>query len=185
MRPREPSTFSFYVARIVLAVIAGTPGCVNVKKGRPNPTAVEASETRHHRIVAQEQQTTWENKSNGAEKPKNHGDLFKLPAHEVRESAFSDFGMSVKTNLEVKWGGDVEWMLVIGVDPGSSAAQRNLRVGDRILAMDRKPIPELSRDAMLAALFQRKKGERAEFLILGKGQPLPRFVSLMANRPDR
>jgi C-terminal processing protease CtpA/Prc len=101
----------------------------------------------------------------------------------VKESAFSDFGMSVKTNLEVKFGADVEWMFVIGVNAGSSAAKANLSVGDRIMAIDGRLVTELDRDAMLAALFQRKKGDRVQFLLLGLKQPLPRFVTLVANRP--
>jgi predicted metalloprotease with PDZ domain len=112
----------------------------------------------------------------------NQAEPQKLAAYEVRELAFCDFGMSVKTNFEVKWGGRIEWMQVSGVDAGSSAARLDLRVGDKILAIDGRLISELERDAMLEALFQRKKGDRSQFLVLGVRQALPRFVTLVANR---
>lgn len=109
-------------------------------------------------------------------------ELIKLKAFEVKASAFSDFGMSVKTNFEVSWGGDVEWMLVTAVDPGSSAARMNLGPGDRILAIDGRQITELNRDAMLERLFQRKKGDTSRVLVLGRRDALPRFVVLIAAR---
>ncbi len=108
----------------------------------------------------------------------------KLAAYEVRESAFSDFGMSVKTNFEVKWGGGIEWMLVTGVDPGSSASRTGITLGDRILAIDGRQIKDMDRDTMLDRLFQRKKGERSRLLVLGQREALPRFVVLVANRPE-
>jgi hypothetical protein len=112
-------------------------------------------------------------------------DLIKLKAYEVKESAFSDFGMSVKTNFEVIGGADVEWMLVSAVAPGSSAARMNLSAGDRILAIDGRQVTELSRDAMLERLFQRKPGDTSRLLVLGRKDALPRFVTLSATRPDR
>jgi hypothetical protein len=108
-----------------------------------------------------------------------------LPAFEVRDSAISDFGMSLRTNLEVKWGDFVTWMRVTAIDPGSSADAAGLHPGDRILAIDDTEVTKLDRDAMLAALFYRKKGDRIRVLTLGVGQPLPRFVTLRANRPER
>jgi membrane-associated protease RseP (regulator of RpoE activity) len=109
----------------------------------------------------------------------------ELATFEVRDSAISDFGMSLRTNLEVKWGDFVTWMRVTAIDPGSSADAAGLHPGDRILAIDGTEITKLDRDAMLAALFYRKKGDRIRVLTLGVGQPLPRFVTLRANRPDR
>ena len=106
-----------------------------------------------------------------------------LPAYEVRESAFSDFGMSVKTNFEVKWGGKIEWMVVTAVAEGSSASRMGVAAGDRVLAIDGRQITEMDRDAMLDAFFQRKKGDRSRFLMLGERQALPRFVILAASRP--
>lgn len=108
-----------------------------------------------------------------------------LEAYEVRESAFSDFGMSVRTNLEVKWGGGVAWMLVSAVEPGSSAARRGIVAGDRILAIDGRAVTELGRDAMLDVLFHRKKGEAARMLVLAQGEALPRFLTLVASPPGR
>ncbi len=106
-----------------------------------------------------------------------------LPAYEVRESAFSDFGMSVKTNFEVKWGGNIEWMVVTDVAADSSAARVGIRTGDRILAIDERLVTAMDRDAMLDSLFQRKKGDPARLLVLGLKQALPRFVTVVASRP--
>lgn len=106
----------------------------------------------------------------------------KMEAYEVRASAFSDFGMSVKTNFAVQWGGQVEWMLVTGVEPSSSAARAGLAAGDKIMAIDGVAVTAMERDVMLAALFRRKRGERARILILARGEALPRFVQLTASR---
>ena len=103
----------------------------------------------------------------------------------MRESAFSDFGMSVRTNLEVKGGGRIEWMVVTRVAADSSAARRGIAPGDQILAIDGRKITEMDRDAMLEALFQRKKGDRSRLLLLGHREALPRFLDLVANRPER
>jgi hypothetical protein len=116
--------------------------------------------------------------------PPTTEELIKLKAYEVKESAFSDFGMSVKTNFEVIGGGDIEWMLISAVAPGSSAARMNLGAGDRILAIDGRQVTELNRDAMLERLFQRKKGETSRLLVLGRRDALPRFVILSASRPE-
>jgi C-terminal processing protease CtpA/Prc len=74
-------------------------------------------------------------------------------------------------------------MLVTAVAAGSSAAQAALAPGDRILAVDGRLVGEMNRDAMLEVLFRRKKGESSRLLLLGRGQALPRFVTLVANRP--
>lgn len=106
-----------------------------------------------------------------------------LQAYEVRESAFSDFGMSVKTNFEVKWGGTVEWMLVTAVAAGSSASRMGIVAGDRIMAIDGRRVTDLDRDAMLDLLFQRKKGDTSRLLVFGQKDAFPRFVTLAASRP--
>ncbi len=106
-----------------------------------------------------------------------------LPAYAVRETAFSDFGMSVKTNFDVQWGGHVAWMVVTAIEAGSSAARQRLGVGDRILAIDGRQVTAFDRDAMLAALFHRKQGETSRLLVLGPKEALPRFVTLAARRP--
>jgi predicted metalloprotease with PDZ domain len=106
-----------------------------------------------------------------------------LEAYEVKESAFSDFGMSVKTNFDVKWGGTVEWMLVTAVAAGSSAARMGIVAGDRIMAIDGRRVTDLDRDAMLDLLFQRKKGDTSRLLVFGQKDAFPRFVILAASRP--
>lgn len=113
---------------------------------------------------------------------KLHSPPSVLPAYEVQERAFSDFGMSVKTNFDVKWGGEVEWMIVTDVALRSSAAVMGVRVGDRILAIDAVQVTTLTRDAMLDILFHRKKADRSRFLLLGEKESLPRFVWLVAAR---
>ncbi|HEX2854630.1 MAG TPA: PDZ domain-containing protein [Opitutaceae bacterium] len=163
----------------LLVVVAGLAGCANAGKNPSIPGTKREEPPLSANRISREINPDAAGKTPA---PQNSGDLFKLPSYEVRESAFSDFGMSVRTNMEVKWGASVEWMLVIGVDAGSSAAKLNLSVGDRILAIGGRLVAELSRDEMLAALFQRKKGERVEFLVLGVRQSLPRFVTLTANR---
>jgi predicted metalloprotease with PDZ domain len=106
-----------------------------------------------------------------------------LQAYEVKESAFSDFGMSVRTNFEVKWGGTVEWMLVTAVEADSSASRRGIVAGDRIMAIDGRLVTALDRDAMLDLLFQRKKGDTSRLLVFGQKDAFPRFVTLAASRP--
>ena len=115
--------------------------------------------------------------------PRDGDPASALPVYEVRESAFTDFGMSVKTNVEVKWGDAVAWMEVSSVAPDSSAAKKGLRPGDRILALDGELITKFGRDSMLEALFQRKAGERAELLVMNTGQALPHYVTLTAAKP--
>ncbi len=119
-----------------------------------------------------------------ARTPRPKSDPLKLAAYEVKESAFSDFGMSVKTNFEVKWGGHIEWMTVSAVATPSSASRMGLAAGDRIMAIDGRLVTEMDRDAMLEKLFQRKKGETSRILVIGPQDPLPRFVMLVAHRPD-
>lgn len=106
-----------------------------------------------------------------------------LKAYEVREAAFSDFGMSVKTNFEVQWGGKVEWMSVNAVADGSSAARGGLGLGDQILAIDGQLVAGMEREAMLTRFFQRRTGESSRLLVLGHRQAMPRFVTLVAKRP--
>ena len=165
---------------ISVAAIFGLAAC-----SVPGRTASDPSATGGSRVA-------WENPSSaGSEKKstsrrdaKNQGESVEMQVYEVRESAFTDFGMSVMTNSEVKWGGEIEWMRVSAVVPGTSAAKQNLGSGDRIMAIDDRLVTKLSRDAMLEVLFQRKTGDRVNLLVLGKGQSMPRFVGLTANRPD-
>ncbi len=108
-----------------------------------------------------------------------------LEAFEVQESAFSDFGMSVKYECAgaVEWR--LEWMQVSGVATASSAAKAGLVIGDRILAIDGRSVAALSRGEMLEILFGRKKGESSRLLVLGNGQALPHFISLIASPSSR
>jgi C-terminal processing protease CtpA/Prc len=122
------------------------------------------------------------NESKETVKSETTAGTVKLPAYEVRESAISDFGISVRTNFEVKWAGKIEWMRVSAVSASSSAAHAGLAPGDQILAIDGQLITEMDKATMLDALFQRKKGDSCRLLILGQNDSLPRFVTLIANR---
>ncbi len=106
-----------------------------------------------------------------------------LKAYQVKESAISDFGMSVKTNVEVQWGGKIEWMTVNAVAPGSSADRVGLKPNDRIMAIDGQLVVGMEKDAMLGLFFQRRKGDTSRLLVMGHRQAMPRFVTLVASRP--
>lgn len=106
-----------------------------------------------------------------------------MEAFLVQEGAFSDFGMSVKTNFGVAAGENVQWMEVSGLEPGGSAQRNSLLVGDRILAIDRQLVTTLDRFSLQTTFFQRKKGEQARFLIMSPNDGFPRFVVLTASRP--
>jgi hypothetical protein len=88
----------------------------------------------------------------------------------VRETAFSDFGLPVKTNFDVQRGGHVAWMVVTAIDADSSAARPRLGVGDRILAIDGRQITTFDRDAMLAALPRRSPSETTRLLVPGPNE---------------
>lgn len=120
----------------------------------------------------------------GQSPPSSKSDAIRLEAYEVRESAFSDFGMSLKTNFDVRWGGRIEWMVVSAVDPGSSASHTGLLAGDRIMAIDGRLVTAMDRDTMLALFFQRKKGDVSRLLVLSRKESLPRFLTLTARRPE-
>lgn len=107
----------------------------------------------------------------------------RLEAYHVKESAISDFGMSVKTNFEVQWGGKIEWMTVNAIAGGSSAERAGLKPGDRIMAIDGQLVVGMERDVMLGLFFQRRKGEASRLLVLSHREALPRFVILVASRP--
>ena len=89
--------------------------------------------------------------------------------------------MSVKTNLEVKFGRRIEWMQVSAVAAGSSAWRLGLMGGDRILAIDGRMVTDMDRDAMLDCLFHRKKGDSSRLLVMGSKDGFPRFVTLIAS----
>ena len=166
--------------RIVIAgllLIASCSGCANRRPYSGSNDLERPPET----LRAKGQPSVSSDKPEKKRVPKDQTNAITLPAFEVRESAFCDFGVSVKTNVEVKWGGAIEWMQVSGVEPGSLAAARNLRVGDQVLAIDKRPVTELDRDSMLEVLFQREKGDRSQLLILAVGEALPRFVTLVSN----
>ena len=166
-------------AAIALILLAGAAGCANPPATAPRGSAAaESPDPARDESPASPAQT-----APPRTPAKATGVPVDLPVYEVRESAFTDFGMSVRTNLAVKWGDSVEWMEVSGVAPGTSAAKQHLSPGDRILAIDGELITKFGRDSMLGALFQRKAGDRAVLLLLSPQQGLPRYVTLTAERP--
>ncbi len=107
------------------------------------------------------------------------GELYALPKFTVTRKGFLNFGLSVVTNTEVTLGGKIEWMRVGVVLPGSPAAHQGLFTGIEILAIDDRPVAELTREDMLHALFERESGERVRLLVYSRQfGPLPRFVTL-------
>jgi hypothetical protein len=107
------------------------------------------------------------------------GELYALPKFTVTRKGFLNFGLSVVTNTEVTLGGKIEWMRVGVVLPGSPAARQGLFTGIEILAIDDRPVAELTREDMLHALFERESGEQVRLLVYSRPfGPLPRFITL-------
>jgi len=109
----------------------------------------------------------------------SEGELYALPKFTVTRKGFLNFGLSVVTNTEVTLGGKIEWMRVGVVLPGSPAARQGLFTGIEILAIDDRPVTELTREDMLHALFERESGEQVRLLVYSRPLgPLPRFITL-------
>ncbi len=170
--------------RCALAVLVGWAvggaGCVVSRTGPPTPAAGSESAAAANSGAERPVRAA---RGRGADADKEaRGEAIRLPAYRVQEGAFSDFGMSVKTNFEVASGGHIQWMEVSGVEPGGSAAARGLAVGDRILALDTVAVTTLSKAAMLEALFQRKRGAQMRVLVMAQRDAFPRFVVVVAGR---
>jgi membrane-associated protease RseP (regulator of RpoE activity) len=162
-------------AVVLLIAASGLAGCTSAPQTSPTETSpVTATAERSGGVSA---------KPAAPPRPRPGGEPIALPGYEVREAVFTDFGLSVRTNPEVKFGAAITWMQISAVLPGSAAAQLGLLPGDSILALDGRPITEFDRDAMLAILFLRKQGDRVDLLILGEHGGMPRFIALNALRP--
>ena len=169
-------------ALVVLGGLAGVAGCVAPPSGGVS-SAMRTNGELRAASAAGEGRADGGGTAQAA--PANEGpggEPVRMGAVRVQEWAFSDFGMSVKTNFGVASGENVQWMEVSALEPGGSAVARGLAPGDRILAIERVPVTELNKSAMLAVLFQRKKGEQVRVLVMARGDPLPRFVVLVAGR---
>jgi hypothetical protein len=120
-----------------------------------------------------------QNKDSAARTGMTEGELYALPKFTVTRKGFLNFGLSVVTNTEVTLGGKIEWMRVGVVLPGSPAARQGLFTGIEILAIDDRPVAELTREDMLHALFERESGEQVRLLVYSRQfGPLPRFITL-------
>jgi hypothetical protein len=109
----------------------------------------------------------------------DEGDLFQLPKFTVTQKSFANFGLSVVTNTEVLRGGDIEWMRVGIVLPGSAADRAGLRAGTEILAINGWPVSKLTREDMLHALFEQEPGGAVRLLVTSRQFGLlPLFVLL-------
>jgi hypothetical protein len=107
------------------------------------------------------------------------GELYALPKFTVTRKGFLNLGLSVVTNTEVTLGGRIEWMRIGVVLPDSLAAREGLFTGIEILAIDGRPVAELTREDMLHSLFEREAGEQVRLLVYSRPfGPLPRFVTL-------
>jgi hypothetical protein len=130
---------------------------------------VEAGSTGRHR----------KRQDSAAPAEMTEGELYALPKFTVTRKGFLNFGLSVVTNTEVTLGGKIEWMRVGVVLPGSPAAHQGLFTGIEILAIDDRPVAELTREDMLHALFERESGEQVRLLVYSRQfGPLPRFITL-------
>lgn len=98
----------------------------------------------------------------------------------VRETRISDFGLSIVTNFGVVWGGQIKWMKVGEVMPGTAAALASLHPGDEIFMIDGQPRSGMSRDTMLKIFFQRQSGELVSLEVRDVRTRLLRLVRLRA-----
>jgi hypothetical protein len=106
----------------------------------------------------------------------------QLPPFEVHERRFSNFGLSVITNVGVMRGGPIAWMRVGQVVSGSSADRSGVRPGDEILAIDDALLAEVSREQMLQAFFGREKNDTVKLVLFGGKDLVPRIVVLKAGQ---
>jgi len=99
----------------------------------------------------------------------------------VKETKVSDFGMSIVTNFGVIWGGEIKWMRVGKVVPGSAAALAHLNPDDEIAMIDAQPRSGMSRGTMLAIFFRRKIGDTVSLELRDSQTHRLRLVVLKVN----
>ena len=160
---------ALFLAVIVLA------GCLGAQDGsNPPPPPVKPAKAEAVEITpanTQFDQRRSAARAAGVSRDKKvltEGDIVTLPKFVVTAEGFVNFGFSVITNREVRQGGMVKWMRVgVGI-PGSIAAESGLFTGDQVYAIDGVPVTELTRDAMLSALFQRNMGDHPRLAVLAR-----------------
>lgn len=113
---------------------------------------------------------------------RREGEVFSMPAAGAGGGDSTDFGLTVVTNKGVSQGGPIEWIVIGGIAPGSSAAFARLAAGDEILAIDGVVVAELKRDVTRWGLFQRRPGDRIRLLVSTPAHMVPYFVVLTAGR---
>lgn len=108
-------------------------------------------------------------------------EIVELPEYKVQAKGISDFGMSIRTNPGVLWGGSVGRMRVGEVVPDSAAAMAGLKRGQWILEVDGAPVAELRRGSMLRKFFRREVGDRITLKVSDYGGKNPYIVELAVN----
>lgn len=179
--------------RTALALLVGllAAGCGSPSPDRGGPVpfrlnkekAVEITpadeEFAQRRALAESAGRGRKNQNAAAAAGMTEDELYTLPKFTVTRKGFLNLGLSVVTNREVALGGRIEWMRVGVVLPGSPAARQGLLTGIEILALDDRPVAELTREDMLHALFERESGEQVRLLVYSRQfGPLPRFITL-------
>jgi membrane-associated protease RseP (regulator of RpoE activity) len=104
-----------------------------------------------------------------------------LPPFEVRESGFTNFGISILTNKAVATGGKVEWMIVSAVAPGSGASLAGLSPGDRIYSIDSESVVKFSKAQMLSIFFHKTIGAELRLEVADPRTQARRIVTLTCN----
>jgi predicted metalloprotease with PDZ domain len=113
--------------------------------------------------------------------PKQEETVILLPPFEVRESGFTNFGISILTNKAVATGGKVEWMIVSAVAPGSGASLAGLSPGDRIYSIDGESVVKFSKAQMLSTFFHKTIGTELRLEVADPRTQARRIVTLTCN----
>jgi membrane-associated protease RseP (regulator of RpoE activity) len=112
---------------------------------------------------------------------KQEENVILLPPFEVRESGFTNFGISILTNKAVATGGKVEWMIVSAVAPGSAASLAGLSPGDRIYSIDGASVLKFSKAQMLGTFFHKTIGAELRLEVADPRTQARRIVTLTCN----
>lgn len=158
---------------------AATPAPFKLNKRKSVEITPANEEFVRHRAEAKTANRTREGKSSRAPAEIAESELYQLPKFTVTQTGFRKLGLSVVTNTEVLHGGNIEWMRIGIVLPGSPAAREGLRPGMEILAINKIPVTYLTREKMLHLLFGQESGESVRLLVNSRlFGLLPHFVTL-------
>jgi serine protease Do len=121
---------------------------------------------------------------NGIDTPDEEGGEPVAAAGIARRAttARASLGLTLQTltpELALRGGlrGPVSGVLVSDLDPNSDAAQKGIRPGDIIIAMDRRPTPNTQAvNQVVAAARQQRRNQ--VLLIVRRGNGPPRFIAV-------